>query len=53
MFKSSADSSSIYQLKETLPRDFEKVMLREINECSMWFRQNILKEYKMDYTGQI
>jgi AcrR family transcriptional regulator len=43
MFKSSADSSSIYQLKKHYPEIYEKVMLREINECSMWFRQNILK----------
>ena len=43
MFKSSADSSPIYQLKRHYPAIYEKVMLREINECSMWFRQNILK----------
>jgi AcrR family transcriptional regulator len=43
MFKSSADSSPIYQLKKHYPEIYEKVMLREVNECSMWFRQNILK----------
>jgi AcrR family transcriptional regulator len=43
MFKSSADSSPVYQLKRHYPAIYEKVMLREINECSMWFRQNILK----------
>tara|TARA_R110000868_G_scaffold147118_3_gene368311 strand:+ start:5666 stop:6265 length:600 start_codon:yes stop_codon:yes gene_type:complete len=43
MFKSSADSSPIYQLKKHYPEIYEKVMSREINECSMWFRQNILK----------
>ncbi|SDW01183.1 TetR/AcrR family transcriptional regulator [Flavobacterium degerlachei] len=43
MFKSSADSSTIYQLKKHYPEIYEKVMLAEINECSMWFRQNIIK----------
>jgi AcrR family transcriptional regulator len=43
MFKSSADSSPIYQLKKHYPEIYEKVMLREVNECSMWFRQNIIK----------
>jgi AcrR family transcriptional regulator len=43
MFKSSADSSPIYQLKKHYPEIYEKVMSREINECSMWFKQNIIK----------
>lgn len=43
MFKSSADSSPIYQLKKHYPEIYEKVMLAEISECSMWFRQNIIK----------
>jgi len=43
MFKSSADSSPIYQLKKHYPAIYEKVMSREITECSMWFRQNIMK----------
>lgn len=43
MFQSSVDSSPIYQLKKHYPEIYEKVMLREINECSMWFRQNIVK----------
>lgn len=43
MFKSSVDTSPIYQLKKHYPDIYEKVMLREINECSMWFRNNILK----------
>jgi len=43
MFKSSADSSPIYQLKKHYPDIYEKVMITEINECSMWFRNNILK----------
>lgn len=43
MFKSSVDTSPIYQLKKHYPDIYEKVMLREINECSMWFRNNIIK----------
>ncbi|EIA09800.1 TetR/AcrR family transcriptional regulator [Flavobacterium frigoris] len=43
MFKSSADSSPIYQLKKHYPEIYEKTMVAEINECSMWFRNNILK----------
>lgn len=43
MFKSSVDTSSVYQLKKHYPEIYEKVTLREINECSMWFRQNIIK----------
>lgn len=43
MFKSSIDTSPIYQLKKYYPEIYEKVMTREINECSMWFKQNILK----------
>lgn len=43
MFKSSADTSPIYQLKKHYPEIYDKVMSREINECSMWFRQNITK----------
>ena len=43
MFQSSADTSPVYQLKKHYPEIFEKVMLREINECSRWFRLNIEK----------
>ncbi|WP_339921528.1 TetR/AcrR family transcriptional regulator [uncultured Flavobacterium sp.] len=43
MFKSSADTSPIYQLKKHYPEIYAKVMLKEINECSMWFKQNIQK----------
>ena len=43
MFKSSVDTSPIYQLKKHYPEIYEKVRLRETNECSMWFRQNIIK----------
>lgn len=42
MFKSS-DTSPIYQLKKHYPDIYEKVMLREINECNSAFEQNIKK----------
>lgn len=42
MFKSS-DTSPIYQLKKHYPEIYEKVMLREINECNFAFEQNIKK----------
>ncbi|UQD55768.1 TetR/AcrR family transcriptional regulator [Flavobacterium sp. K5-23] len=43
MFKSSSETSPIYQLKKHYPEIFEKVMLREVDECSKCFRQNIEK----------
>lgn len=43
MFQSSVDSSPIFQLKKHYPQIYEKTMLKEINECSMWFQQNIQK----------
>jgi AcrR family transcriptional regulator len=43
MFKSSADTSPVFQLKKHYPEIYSKVMLKEINECSMWFKQNIQK----------
>lgn len=46
MFQSSADTSPIFQLKKHYPEIYEKVMLKEINECSMWFQQNIQKGIK-------
>ncbi|MFE3847122.1 TetR/AcrR family transcriptional regulator [Flavobacterium sp. LB3P45] len=42
MFKSS-DTSPIYQLKKHYPEIYEKVMLREIDECNSVFEQNIKK----------
>lgn len=42
MFKAS-DTSPIYQLKKHYPQIYEKVMSREINECTKCFRQNIEK----------
>ena len=40
MFQSS-DTSPIYQLKKHYPEIYEKVMLREINECNAVFKKNI------------
>jgi hypothetical protein len=42
MFKSSADTSPI-SIKKHYPEIYAKVMLKEINRCSMWFKQNIQK----------
>ena len=42
MFK-SADSSPIYQLKKHYPQIYEKVIIREIEDCHLFFRQNIIK----------
>src|SRR3970040_1031692 len=42
MFKAS-DTSPIYQLKKHYPEIYEKVMLREINDCNSAFEQNIKK----------
>lgn len=43
MFQSTADTSPVFQLKKHYPEIYEKVMLKEIDECSMWFRHNIQK----------
>jgi AcrR family transcriptional regulator len=40
MFQSS-DTSPIYQLKKHYPEIYEKVMLRELNECNAVFKKNI------------
>lgn len=42
MFK-TADSSPIYQLKKHYPEIYQKVITREITECTSFFRQNIEK----------
>ncbi|PWA08077.1 TetR/AcrR family transcriptional regulator [Flavobacterium laiguense] len=42
MFKSS-DTSPLYQLKKHYPEIYQNVMSREINECTMCFKQNIEK----------
>lgn len=42
LFK-TADSSPLYQLKKHYSEIYEKVISRELNECNMWFIQNIEK----------
>lgn len=46
MFKdmfNSSDNSPIYQLKKHYPEIYESVIKREIEECHVFFRQNIIK----------
>lgn len=46
MFKdmfNSSDNSPIYQLKKHYPEIYESVIKREIEECHIFFRQNIIK----------
>ncbi|MCG9791700.1 TetR/AcrR family transcriptional regulator [Flavobacterium algicola] len=43
MFQSSADTSPVYQLKKHYPEIYDKVIFREITECSRWFRTNIIR----------
>lgn len=46
MFKemfNTSDTSPIFQLKKHYPEIYEKVMTREINECSNFFTQNMEK----------
>jgi hypothetical protein len=42
MFKSS-DDSPVYQLKKYYPEIYQTVIKREIEECNIWFKQNIEK----------
>jgi hypothetical protein len=42
MFQNS-ENSPLFQLKKYYPNIFTTVTQREINQCSQWFRQNILK----------
>lgn len=42
MFKSS-DTSPIFQLKKHYPEIYEKVIKRQVDECNLWFKQNIEK----------
>jgi len=42
MFNSS-DNSPVYQLKKHYPEIYENVIKREIDECNIWFKQNIEK----------
>ena len=46
MFKEmfqSLDSSPIYQMKKHYPEIHQKIIAREINECNIVFKQNIIK----------
>ncbi len=46
MFKEmfqSFDSSQIYQMKKHYPEIHQKIIAREINECNIVFKQNIIK----------
>jgi AcrR family transcriptional regulator len=42
MFQAT-DTSPLYQLKKHYPEIYQKVMNRELNECTMCFKQNIEK----------
>jgi AcrR family transcriptional regulator len=42
MFK-AGDTSPVYQLKKHYPEIYDTVMSREINECNIVFKQNIVK----------
>jgi AcrR family transcriptional regulator len=51
MFKEmfqATDTSPLYQLKKHYPEIYHKVMNRELDECSMCFKQNILKGIDQD-----
>jgi AcrR family transcriptional regulator len=46
MFKEmfqATDTSPLYQLKKHYPEIYQKVMSRELDECNMCFKQNIVK----------
>jgi AcrR family transcriptional regulator len=43
-----ADTSPLYQLKKHYPEIYQKVMSRELDECTMCFRQNIEKGIEQD-----
>jgi AcrR family transcriptional regulator len=51
MFKEmfqATDTSPLYQLKKHYPEIYHKVMNRELDECSMCFKQNIVKGIDQD-----
>jgi AcrR family transcriptional regulator len=51
MFKEmfqATDTSPLYQLKKHYPEIYHKVMNRELDECSMCFKQNIEKGIDQD-----
>jgi AcrR family transcriptional regulator len=43
-----ADTSPLYQLKKHYPEIYHKVMGRELDECTMCFKQNIQKGIEQD-----
>nr|WP_294928601.1 TetR/AcrR family transcriptional regulator [uncultured Flavobacterium sp.] len=43
MFKNNADTSPIYQLKKHYPEIYQNVLSKEIDQCTEYFRVNILK----------
>ncbi|MCV9928045.1 TetR/AcrR family transcriptional regulator [Flavobacterium sp. LS1R49] len=43
LFKSSSDTSPIYQLKKHYPEIYTNMMKFEIDQCSQYFRDNITK----------
>jgi hypothetical protein len=48
MFKSSIDTSPIYQLKKHYPEIYTNMMRHEIDQCSQYFRNNITKGIKQN-----
>lgn len=43
MFKNNTDTSPIYQLKKHYPEIYQNVLSKEIDQCTEYFRVNILK----------
>jgi hypothetical protein len=43
MFKNTIDTSPLYQLKKHYPEIYQKVLAFEIDQCTQYFRENILK----------
>ncbi|MGO4772756.1 TetR/AcrR family transcriptional regulator [Flavobacterium sp. W22_SRS_FK3] len=43
MFKNNTDTSPIYQLKKHYPEIYQNVLSHEIDQCSLYFRENIVK----------
>jgi len=43
MFKNNTDTSPIYQLKKHYPEIYQNVLTYEIEQCTQYFRENIVK----------
>ncbi|MDR7208441.1 TetR/AcrR family transcriptional regulator [Flavobacterium piscis] len=43
MFKNATDTSPLYQLKKHYPEIYKNMMTHEIEQCTHYFRDNILK----------